>query len=71
MKIEVKEPNAVRRFNILKKGMYTFCGLLTAGIICVQSGFVSLAYPLYNRVLKQEREKIAPEILRLTDELLK
>lgn len=33
--------------------------------------FVSLAYPLYNRVLKQEREKIAPEILRLTDELLK
>ena len=33
--------------------------------------FVSLAYPLYNRILKQEREKIAPEILRLTEELLK
>jgi hypothetical protein len=32
---------------------------------------VSLAYPLYNRVLKKQREKIAPEILRLTDELLK
>ena len=31
---------------------------------------VALAYPLYNRVLKKEREKIAPEILRLTDELL-
>lgn len=32
---------------------------------------VALAYPVYNRVLKKEREKIAPEILRLTDELLK
>lgn len=33
--------------------------------------FVSLAYPVYCRVLKKEREKLAPEILRLTDELLK
>jgi F0F1-type ATP synthase assembly protein I len=32
---------------------------------------VALAYPLYNRVLKKQRKKIAPEILRLTDELLK
>ena len=32
---------------------------------------VALAYPVYKRVLKQEREKIAPEILRMTDELLK
>ena len=32
---------------------------------------VTLAYPTYNRVLKKKREKIAPEILRLTDELLK
>ena len=31
---------------------------------------VALAYPVYNRVLKKERERIAPEILRLTDELL-
>ena len=31
---------------------------------------VALAYPLYNRVLKKERKKIAPEILRLSDELL-
>lgn len=29
------------------------------------------AYPLYNRTLKKEREKIAPEILKLTDELMK
>lgn len=32
---------------------------------------VSLAYPCYNAVLKREREKIAPEILRLTDALSK
>ena len=32
---------------------------------------VALAYPIYNRTLKKERERIAPEILRLSDELLK
>ena len=32
---------------------------------------VALAYPLYNRVLRKERQKIAPEVLRLSDELLK
>lgn len=32
---------------------------------------VCLAYPFYNRTLKKERERIAPEILRLTDELMK
>ena len=30
----------------------------------------ALAYPIYTRTLKKEREKIAPEILRLSDELL-
>ena len=32
---------------------------------------VTLAYPAYNHVLKKERQRIAPEILRLSDELLK
>ena len=32
---------------------------------------VALAYPAYNRILKKTRQRIAPEILRLTDELLK
>ena len=32
---------------------------------------VALAYPLYERITKRERAKIAPEILRLTDELMK
>ena len=32
---------------------------------------VAAAYPVHNRVLKNEKERIAPEILRMTDELLK
>ena len=32
---------------------------------------VALAYPVYNRILKKERQRIAPEVLRLTEELLK
>ena len=31
---------------------------------------VALAYPVYNRVLQKERQRIAPEILRLTEELM-
>ena len=31
---------------------------------------VSAAYPLYTRVTKLERQRIAPEILRLTDEIM-
>ena len=32
---------------------------------------VCVAYPLYNRIARKAREKIAPEIIRLTDELMK
>ena len=39
------------------------------GIIGI--GIVAIAYPIYNKTLKTEREKIAPEVLRLTEELLK
>jgi len=31
---------------------------------------VALAYPVYNQVLKKERARIAPEILRLSEELI-
>ena len=31
----------------------------------------SAAYPMYKYITKKEREKITPEILRLTDELLR
>lgn len=42
------------------------------GIVIGVAGIalVSIAYPLYLRVTERERKKIAPEILRLTEELL-
>lgn len=42
---------------------------ISAGVVGVV--LVCLAYPVYNRTLQKEREKIAPEVLRLTDELMK
>ncbi len=42
---------------------------IIVGVIGIAA--VSLAYPLYNYVTKKEREKIAPEIIQLTDELMK
>ena len=42
---------------------------IIVGIIGI--GAVSAAYPLYTHITKREREKIAPEIIRLTDELMK
>ena len=46
---------------------------LVAGIVIGIAGMVliGVAYPLNNHVLKKERKKIAPEILRLTEELMK
>lgn len=32
---------------------------------------VCMAYPVYNRVIRKERKKIAPKIIKLTDELMK
>ena len=31
----------------------------------------SLAYPIYNAIVKSKRKKLAPQIIRLTDELMK
>lgn len=50
------------------QGRWFVPGILV-GIIGI--GIVAIAYPVYNKTLKTEREKIAPEVLRLTEELLK
>ena len=34
-------------------------------------GVLALAYPIYNRTIKKERERITPEVLRLTEDLMK
>ena len=69
---------AVGIFGALLLGIGMCCAMVWMGawffpgIIIGLGGIalVCLAYPVYNRTLKREREKIAPEILKLTDELL-
>lgn len=51
----------------LSAGMSMVLGIII-GIIGIV--LVSLAYPVYNRILKLQRAKIAPEIIRLSDELM-
>lgn len=41
------------------------------GVGLLGISLVSLAYPVYNRVLKVQRRKLAPQILQLSEELLK
>ena len=48
-----------------------FAMVLGIAVGMVGMVLVALAYPIYNRVLKKQRKKIAPTILRLSDELLK
>ena len=45
--------------------------LFLPGIVigCIGLAGVAATYPIYNHIVKQDREKIAPEILRLTEEL--
>ena len=50
------------------KEMAMLLGIIIGSIGIV---LVCVAYPIYNRIVKKEREKIAPEIIRLTDELIK
>ena len=52
----------------LPGGMTMLIGILI-GIVGIV--LVCVAYPIYNCIIKKEREKIAPEIIRLTDELMK
>ena len=46
---------------------------LLPGIVVGMLGMVAvaLAWPVYTRVLTKERQRIAPEIIRLSDELLR
>lgn len=49
-------------------GVWFIPGIII-GVIGI--ALVGCAYPLYSRITKTEREQIAPEIIRLTDELMK
>ena len=46
--------------------------MLIGILIGVVGGILaSFAYPIYNGIVKAKRKKLAPEIIRLTDELMK
>ena len=47
---------------------YLIVGIIT-GI--VGGALAGVAYPVYNAIVKYKRKKIAPEIIRLADELMK
>lgn len=49
-------------------GQFFIPGVIV-GVIGIAA--VAVAYPLYTRITRKERQKIAPQILRLTEELSK
>lgn len=51
----------------LAAGWAMVLGILIGCLGCVMT---ALAYPLYRAVLRRERARIAPEILRLSEELM-
>lgn len=64
---------------LLLLGTGMSCCLVWSGTAFVTGIFAGLAgmavcagaYPLYNRIAKRERERVAPQILKLTEELMK
>ena len=52
----------------LSQNVNMFIGI---GMGVIGGVLVSLAYPIYNVIVKARCKKIAPEIIRLTDELMK
>jgi sorbitol-specific phosphotransferase system component IIBC len=53
-------------------GAHSDLSMVIGIIVGVIGGILaSLAYPVYNAIVKAKRKKLAPEILRLADELMK
>ena len=53
-------------------GSYKDMAMVIGILVGVVGGVIaSLAYPIYNAIVKAKRKKLAPEIIRLTDELMK
>ena len=53
-------------------GSHSDMAMVIGIVVGVVGGVLaSLAYPIYNVIVKVKRKKLAPEIIRLTDELMK
>jgi len=62
--------------SIIMTDIGAFLGTVFSIIVGISLGIIGivlvcLAYPVYSRTITRERARIAPEILRLTDELMK
>ena len=65
-------------FFALVLGLGMSCTMVWAGSLffpgiligCIGLAGVAAIYPIYNRLVARDRERIAPEILRLTEELI-
>ena len=53
----------------LLPGMLSLFIGIAVGVVGIVG--VALAYPIYKAITKKERERIPPEVLRITEELLK
>ncbi len=51
----------------IRRNMDMVIGIITG---VVGGILASLAYPIYNAIVKKKRKKIAPEIIQLADELM-
>lgn len=63
------EDGVVSGYKKIENGAAAFPVGIAAGVFGI--ALAALAYPVYYRTLKKEREKIAPQIIKLTDELMK
>ena len=53
-------------------GLSAEVAMVVGIIVGIVGGILAtLAYPVYNAIVKAKRKKLAPEIIRLTDELMK
>ena len=53
-------------------GLYGNTAMVIGIIVGIVGGaLASLAYPIYNIIVTAKRKRLAPEIIRLTDELMK
>lgn len=53
-------------------GVFGDAAMVVGIIVGIIGGILaSLAYPIYHAIVKAKRKKLAPEIIRLADELLK
>lgn len=53
-------------------GSHSDLAMVIGILVGVVGGILaSLAYPIYHAIVKTKRKKLAPEIIRLTDELMK